>query len=160
MTVVVAAVPGMLEEPTRVWAAEHDARVEWLTPGDGSAYYRLFAAEWAAPGDLLIVEHDMLPAPGVTDAMLDCRRPWCVSPYQIANGHWLTEGLGCTKFGERVKTRYPSLAGILGGMSEGGVPARDWHRMDVRVARLMNDLGYRPHQHRRSQHLHDYTKRP
>jgi hypothetical protein len=155
---VVAAVSGMLHERTRAWADAHGARVAWLE-ADAEAYWRLLADEWAAPGDLLLVEHDIEPAPDVTAAMVACPRPWCSSPYRIAHS-WLAEGLGCVKFSARLKARHPDLMTRLGEITGDGLPKRDWHRLDVRLARLLRGLGYTPHTHRRSLHLHDYGARP
>jgi hypothetical protein len=159
VTAVIPAVPGMLHDQTRAWADRHAADVAWLDPDD-EAYWRLLHAEWAVPGDLLLVEHDMLPAPGVTGAMTACPRPWCSSPYQIANGHWLADGLGCVKLAARLKTRHPDLTARLGAMDGDGLPARNWRRLDTRLSALLRSLGYRPHAHRRSLHLHDYARRP
>lgn len=159
MTAVVAAVDGFLRDETRAWADRHAADVNWLPPGDTQAYWRLLAAEWHTPGDLLLIEHDVLPAPGVTEAMAACTRPWCSSPFRIANG-WLPDGLGCVRLAARLKERHPDLMQRLGEMGGDGLPPKDWRRLDVRLSQLLRSLGYRPHLHRRSLHLHDYAVRP
>jgi hypothetical protein len=148
----------MLDERTRAWAEANGARIAWLDP-DPEAYWRLLTAEWAAPGDLLLVEHDVEPADGVTEAMTACPRPWCSSPYRIAHS-WLAEGLGCVRLAARLKARHPDLMARLGEVTGDGLPPRDWHRLDTRLSRLLREAGYRPHTHRRSLHLHDYEKRP
>lgn len=156
MGAVVAAAPGMLRDETRRWADAHDAWVCELE-ADAESYWRLLAREWNRPGDLALVEHDMVPAAGVTDAMAACPRPWCTSPYRIENS-WLGEGLGCVKLAARLKTRHSDLMLRLGEIADDGSPAKDWHRLDTRLARLLRDRGYRPHTHRRSRHLHDYDR--
>lgn len=158
MTVVVPAVEGFLKEETRAWAAGHRAEVIWLRPGDTASYWHLLRERWTEPGDLLVVEHDMIPAPGVTDDMEACRRPWCSSPYQIAGGTWLPDGLGCVKLAGRLKERHPDLMDRLGETGGDGLPPKDWRRLDVRLSQLLRSLGYRPHLHRRSLHLHDYPR--
>lgn len=158
MAGVVAAVPGILHERTRAWAERHDARIAWLE-GDAEAYFRLLRALWGEPGDLLLIEHDIVPAAAVTGAMAACLRPWCTSPYRIAHS-WLDEGLGCVKLAARLKQRHPRLMDELGETAGDGSPAKDWHRLDTRLAHLLRDHGYRPHAHRRSEHLHDYEARP
>jgi hypothetical protein len=147
----------MLHEQTRQWAVSYGARICHLET-DAEAYWRLLAQEWDAAGDMLLIEHDMLPADGVTDAMTDCRRPWCTSAYRIEHS-WLADGLGCVKLAGRLKVRHPDLMIRLGEIAGDGLPAKDWHRLDTRLSRLLRDLGYRPHVHRRSQHLHDYRRR-
>lgn len=155
---VVAAAPGMLHDRTRAWAQAHGAQIRVLD-ADSEAYFRLLHSLWTEPGDFIVVEHDMLPAPGVIGAMAACARPWCSSPYWIST-MWLTEGLGCVRLAARLKERHPDLMDRLGQVTGDGMPARDWHRLDTRLARLLLDLGYRPHAHRRSLHLHDYARNP
>lgn len=157
MAPVVAAVQGFLKDETRAWADRHGADVTWLDRDD-HAYWRFLDAGWRTPGDLLLIEHDMLPAPGVTTAMSACPRPWCTSPYQIGTGPWLLDGLGCAKLAGRLKDRHPDLTERLGEMTGDGLPPKDWRRLDVRLSQLLRSLGYRPHQHRRSLHLHDYGR--
>jgi len=154
---IVAAAPGMLHEATRRWAQAEGARICQLD-ADVEAYWRLLAAEWDRPGDLILIEHDMLPADGVTAAMGACARPWCTSPYRIEHT-WLQDGLGCVKLAGRLKTRHPGLMGRLGDVDGDGSPAKDWHRLDTRLSQLLRTLGYRPHVHKRSLHLHDYDRR-
>jgi hypothetical protein len=158
MNAFVPAVDGFLRPETRAWAEQHGAEVVWLRPGDPEAYWRFLHERWGLPGDLLIVEHDMEPAEGATAAMLACPRPWCSSPYRIENGQWLTDGLGCIRLAARLKTRHPDLMDRLGEMTGDGLPPKDWRRLDVRLAQLLRSLGYRPHTHRRSVHLHDYRR--
>lgn len=157
-TPVIAAIPGMLQDATAAWAEKHGARLAWLEP-DPEAYWRLLAGQWTEPGDLILIEHDIVPADGVTDAMAACGRPWCTSPYRIAHSY-LTEGLGCVKLAARLKHRHPDLMHRLGQVTGDGLPAKDWHRLDVRLAALLRGLGYAPHAHRRSTHLHDYRAQP
>lgn len=158
MPVVVAAAPGMLEEATRAWAEQYGARIAYLD-ADSESYYRMLSEEWQQPGDLLLVEHDIVPAGAVTADMAACLRPWCTSPYRIAHT-WLNEGLGCIKLAARLKQRHPDLMYRLGEITGDGLPAKDWHRLDVRLARLLREHEYAPHTHRRSLHLHDYGARP
>ena len=155
VTAVVPAVDGFLKPETRSWADRHGADITWLDR-DTEAYWRFLAAEWAVPGDFLVVEHDVVPAPGVTTAMESCPRPWCSSPYTIANGTLLPDGLGCVRLAARLKGRHPDLMLRLGEMTGDGLPPKDWRRLDVRLSQLLRSLGYRPHLHRRSLHLHDY----
>lgn len=158
MVAVVAAAPGMLQEATRAWAETAGARIAYLDT-DSESYYRMLSEEWERPGDLVLIEHDIVPADGVTDDMTDCPRPWCSSPYRIAHT-WLDEGLGCVKLAARLKQRHPDLMARLGQITGDGLPAKDWHRLDTRLAALLRNHGYAPHAHRRSEHLHDYRTRP
>lgn len=158
--IVVPFVAGLLEPATRAWADANKARLQFLGPED-DAYWRFLADEWRYPWEaLVIVEQDVVPAPGAVDGMAACERPWCVSPYQLGTGVWLEEGLGCTKFSARLRRDFPELLEAVGTVDADGAPAKDWHRLDTRIAAALKALGYTPHIHRRSLHLHDYSKRP
>lgn len=145
----------LLRPATARWAAANGARLCPVDPADPAAYWRLLHRLWTAPGDLTVVEHDVVPAAGVVAAMTGCARPWCVSPYPLQAG-WATQALGCTRLAGRLKTRHPDLIGRAGDIADHDVAAKDWRRLDVRLAGLLRGLGYRPHRHRRSTHLHNY----
>jgi len=159
MPVIVPYVAEKLRPETKAWAEANHAQLIEIDVGDEIGYWRLLAEQWLAPGDLIIVEHDMLPAAGVTVEMEDCRRPWCSSPYPIGAGvatHILTRGLGVVKFAARLKDRHPDLLARVGEAGVDGVPLKHCWRLDTRLTDRLDLLGYRPHTHRRSQHLHDY----
>lgn len=165
MATIVPFVPGMLEARTLAWADENDALPIVLSCADPTDYWDLLASWWfvhssGEDGPLVVVEQDVLPADGVVDDMAACPELWCSSPYQLGTGVWLDEGLGCTKFSADLMAAHPDLMARVGEIDDDGLPAKDWHRLDVRIARVLRDLGYAPHTHRRSKHLHDYTKRP
>lgn len=179
VTILIPYVLGMLHDRTRAWwesprrGDEQLPCLAELPAGDDTAYWQLLADYWPetdpvqhdpyeAPDvpDLVIVEQDIVPAPGVVEAMLGCDRPWCVSPYPIAHGRLLDEGLGCTKLGVQLKVQHPDLMERVGRIDDDGMPARDWHRLDTRIAHVLRELGYAPHRHGPSEHLHDYARRP
>ncbi|MBT8161001.1 MULTISPECIES: hypothetical protein [Arthrobacter] len=174
MTVIVPYVEPFLESETETWARANGALICLLLQSDSSHYWTLLSMMWMAsagtsrdPGlsehvgkPLTVVEQDVVPARGVVEAMEACPEPWCASPYQLGTGVWLDEGLGCTKFSAKLIADHPDLMEVVGWIDDDGMPARDWHRLDVRIARTLRDLGYAPHRHRRSTHLHDYSKRP
>lgn len=158
--IVIPYLAGMLHADTERWGAEHGAVLKRIRYGDDEGYWRLLSTLWKESGDLLIVEQDMLPSPHVTDRMARCRRPWCVSPFQVDGGAWAQEALGCTKFAARLKSRHPDLMVELGESTAYGDAPKLWHRLDIRLALLMRELGYRPHIHKRSVHLHNYADDP
>lgn len=163
MSVIVPFVPGMLEAKTLEWADANGALPIVLSCSNPEDYWDLLASQWkhwSAGESIVVVEQDVLPADGVVEDMLSCPRPWCSSPYRLGTGVWLDEGLGCTKFSAKLTARHPDLMARVGEIDDDGLPAKDWHRLDVRIARVLTQLGYKVHAHRRSQHLHDYSKRP
>lgn len=160
MSVSVPHVPALLHERTRAWAQEHGAELVGLVPVDDAHYWRWLANEWSTSGDTVIVEQDIVPAPGVVDDMLTCPQSWCASPYLIAGDRMLAEGLGCTKFSARLKVEHPDLLERVGLIEDDLQPARSWRRLDTRIARVLTGHGYMPHEHAVSEHLHDYRTRP
>ena len=112
---------------------------------DTGAYWRLLAREWAAPGDLTIIEHDIGIRPNVIAGFNSCREPWCGHPYAI--GAQLLVCLGCTRFTAELKAAEPDLLEQVGRDDTGGLPARDWRRLDVRILDELRRRGYTQHRH-------------
>jgi len=161
VSIVVPYVPGMLHPLTEKWASEWaQARLVELDPNDDTSYYELLAEEWRKPGMLIVVEQDIVPGKRTLEYFLRCGHFWCVSPYLIANGTLLNYGLGCVRFSDGLKKKWPGLMNRVGYLDDGGVPAKTWRRLDVRVAQVLQQLEHNPHQHGQSLHLHDYRKNP
>lgn len=160
MTVLLPYTSDRLEQRTSDWAyARGDVEAVDVSGAD-DAYYNVLAAQWRQPGDLLIVEHDMLPAEGCVDEMLACRWGWCAAPYEVANHQQITDGLGCTKFSGTLKQLRPQLMDEVGAIADDGLPAKDWRRLDTRISRVLRKAGHWPHLHAPAVHLHDYRTRP
>jgi hypothetical protein len=153
--IVVPYVAPMLRAETAIWARHAGATLIELPKGDNEAYWRLLAHHWTRPGDLVVVEQDIVPAPGVVGDMLACDQLWCASPYWVT-GRWLIDGLGCTKFSSELKSAEPDLLTDVGAIASPDGPERAWWLLDDRLSRLLRSLDRQPHEHERSTHLHDY----
>lgn len=116
-----------------------------LDPADRHAYWALLATLWRKPGDLLIVEQDIGIRAGVVEGLGNCRQPWCGHPYPI--GEQLLVCLGCTRFTAELKAAEPDLLDAVGQDDGGGMPARDWRYLDVKILTHLRDRGYEPHCH-------------
>jgi hypothetical protein len=145
----------MLRSETAIWARHHGATLVELDREDWTAYWRLLAHHWRAPGDLLLVEQDILPAPGVTTDMLACDHLWCSSPYWSVN-RWLPDGLGCARFSEALKRSLPDALVHVGRMHDGDGAQGVWWLLDHRLSGYLRSAGHEPHEHERSTHLHEY----
>lgn len=154
--IVVPHVSPMLRPETAIWARHYGATLVELPKDDHEAYWRLLAHHWAGPGDLLVVEQDIVPAPGVVDEMLTCPKLWCASPYWIAGRDWWADGLGCTRFSAGLKAAEPDLLDEIGTVVSPDGPERAWWLLDERLSRQLRSLGHEPHEHERSTHLHTY----
>lgn len=82
-TVVVPYVAGRLHPETEKWTVESGATLHELSL-DHDAYWKALVSWWKRPGDLVVVEHDVVPASGVVEQMLKCSHLWCSSPYAIS----------------------------------------------------------------------------
>lgn len=132
-----------------------------LNPDDGtdprpaSGYWDLLAELWKLPGDLVVVEQDIGLRAGVIEGFDACRRPWCGHPYRV--GSELVVALGCTRFTAELKAAQPDLLERVGQISEPGMPAKHWRRLDVRLADQLRRRGYRVHEHEPAvAHYHRY----
>ncbi len=127
-----------------------------LDPGDDTAYWALLAKTWREPGDLLIVEQDVGIRAGVVEELAACREPWCGFPYPI--GARLLVCLGCTRFTAELKAAEPDLLDAVGEDATGGLPARVWQRLDVRILDHLRERGYTQHRHDSPmRHYHKYA---
>lgn len=128
-----------------------------LDPADRGAYWRLLAGAWREPGDLIVVEHDIGIHAGVLEGFAACREPWCGHPYQGARGVGVRACLGCTRFTASLKAAEPDLLDVVGEVASGGIPARDWCRLDVRIDDELRRRGYSLHGHQPGvRHYHRY----
>jgi hypothetical protein len=126
-----------------------------LDPARPDAYQALLAAEWDRPGDLMLVEHDIGIHAGVVPGFEDCPELWCGHAYPI--GEQMLVCLGCTRFRHELKQAVPDLCNRIDSLPFDGSPARDWRRMDVRLAGVLQGLGYAPHTHNPPvEHYHIY----
>lgn len=126
-----------------------------IDPADSEAYWRLLADQWHEPGDLLIVEQDVGIHADVVESLAACPEPWCGFPYPI--GAQLLVCLGCTRFTAELKAAEPDLLEAVGQDGTGGLPARAWQRLDVRILDHLRERGYRQHEHHPAvKHYHRY----
>lgn len=126
-----------------------------LWPGDDASYWRLLAEEWRQPGDLLVIEHDIGIHAGVVEGLTACAQPWCGHPYLIGRTPMVC--LGCTRFTAALKAAEPDLLEAAGRISEPGLPAGHWRRLDVRIAAELTRRGYTVHEHApQVAHYHHY----
>lgn len=155
---MVPYVDGRLKVETAKWAFANQGRPVPLSDRDDS-YYEALVGWWEQPGDLVIVEQDVVPAEGVVDEMLSCEFEWCSSPIWIDQGHLLYGwGLGCVKFSQDLRFRHSDLAVKAGQPGPfDPEPPRAWWTLDVRLGALLARRGYLPHGHAESVHLHPQT---
>ena len=109
------------------------------------AYYNLLAALWKLGESFLIVEHDIVVWPGAVAELENCPEPWCTLPYYCSVG-WITDGLGCTKFGAHFLREHPDF--LLEPFPSCCQHTRNFCGLDRTIAHRAMELGLQPHVHR------------
>jgi hypothetical protein len=126
-----------------------------IDPGNDNAYWALLAAAWRQPGDLVVIEHDIGIHTDVVPGFSACREPWCGHAY--LTGQQRLIALGCTRFTEQLKAAEPDLMDPVGADGTGGLPAKHWGRLDVRILDELRRRGYEQHEHPGDvKHYHAY----
>lgn len=168
--IVVPCVRGMLRQQTYEAVREavgSDSFLRFHTPG-GFHYSDLLRELWHQPGDLVIVEQDMVPGPDDIQRLLDCPLPWCGHQTMYID-HLLPETHSLVKYSAALRQRWPELCcraltrnhwnpyNKLNHYHGPNLwPDGDEHRWptDVpwfyaadNIARELRDLGFRWHEH-------------
>lgn len=115
---------GLYHETERaVERQTHGACFE-LTPRlNPFAYADILRAHWRVPGDLVIVEQDVVPPPGSIYRLVSCTEPWCSLLVWYGNGYIATS-FGCCKLGHELRAVMPYLADAVYGKPD----SRYWTR--------------------------------
>jgi hypothetical protein len=128
-----------------------------IDPADLTGYWRLLAGAWRQPGDLMVIEQDIGIHAGVVEGLTACREPWCGHPYRV--GTQMLVCLGCTRFSSGLKAAEPDLLDAVGQVADGGIMARHWCRLDVRILDELRRRGYEQHRHEPPViHYHQYPQ--
>lgn len=182
--VVVPHVPSMLRQATydAVYEQTRGAAVFLADPGGGLFYADLLRGLWHEPGELIVVEQDVVPPPGSLQALHDCPALWCghMLPFQ---GGVNSGTLGLAKFSAECKRVFPLLFDFAlarppwlktvaclkaGEVDPYAAPdMRDWPssvgwpRCDIMIRRELEVRGARWHCHEPAPtHLHDWPGGP
>jgi hypothetical protein len=125
-----------------------------LDPADPYAYGQLLAGLWGRGGDLIIVEQDIVPAPGMIRDLLHCNGLWCSHWYHVGNGVYTT-GLGLCKFSASLQQQLPEAgryATVHPATGGGPVP---WQGLDASIERVLSRRAVVQHIHEgKPTHLH------
>lgn len=117
-----------------------------LAAGDPYAYARAFMDWWETHLDLVVVEHDIVPAPGMIEGLLTCPEPWCGHAYHVGQGRYTT-GLGLCKISRSVMDTHPGLGMLAMRDHRGRVARIEWPGVNEALDRQMIRYGYRMHVH-------------
>lgn len=97
-------------------------------------YWQLLGEHWGEREGFLVVEQDIVIAPGVIEELKACPSDWCASPYPYL-GSPKAYGLGITKFHDRLISRHPDLfRGVyMAGSGDDKHPPGHWCMLDYLI---------------------------
>lgn len=122
---------------------------------DGELYVRALIEFWEPDDDLLVVEHDIVFDGGNVAELEACTEPWCGFVYSISTQYKAC--LGFTRFRRELieampdamvraaEARYDRID--PNRVVPDGMPPYAWVRQDVRLEQVLNNAGYRVHEH-------------
>jgi hypothetical protein len=146
--VLVPFVPGMLRPQTKA-AVIRQFRSAIFVPTpreDDESYARVLIDASRLGGDLVVVEHDIVPPAGAIRGLFSCPHPWCYHLVEL-QGRLTPATLGLAKFAAGLTLRWPGwMAEALQGAgdpSSGRLPLS----CDVAIARWMDHQGVPAHVH-------------
>lgn len=132
MRVVCAYAPARLRRGTIDALVDQSPSCEFVdVSGAQDAYWSLFRDLWRAGEDFMLVEHDILIAPGTVEAFTRCPEPWCAAPGGIDVARKMARRrtsrdhveayLQCNRWRAAAMAAHPDAADIA---------EHDWRRMD------------------------------
>ncbi len=156
VTVLVPHVAGQLRPQTKAAVLRQcrAARIVEHDAADRESYSRLLIEMCRLPGDLIVVEQDIVPPPGAIAALRRCVHPWCYHMVEL-RGMLTPATLGLVKFGWRLGHHWGDW--MSSALHEGNDPwgRRLMHEPDMAIARWLEIQKVRGHVHFPSpEHLH------
>lgn len=102
--------------------------------GSRTAYGDLWADTWDEGEPFVMIEWDIILAPGQLRELCECREPWCSFRYPIPGPGEPILGMGIAK----VKPQGPAPDEWRSTV---------WERLDGQVVPLLRELYHHPHEH-------------
>jgi hypothetical protein len=144
----------VLQEPVRDFVLAHAGEMMDVSASD-TAYWQLLQELWEQRESFIVIEHDVIPSEEGFQSLASCSQPWCACPIQIIS-RGMVGTLGCAKFDSSLMEEFPTLMEEVGSSTTGGIVARHWTRLDVRIHEVLTHLGVQMHEHTDcpARHLH------
>lgn len=154
--VVVPYVAGYLRAQTSDAVATCGVKVEMhpLEASDPYNYAKWLQSVWNTGGDLIVVEHDMVPTAADVRGLVRCEAEWCAHFYHVGMSRYVT-GLGFCKFGHNLQRRLPLAAVHAASDPRTGRGLVPWQGLNEAIERTLVRRkvtqhvheGYIPHLH-------------
>lgn len=154
--VVVPYIDGMLRDETTAavmaWGGSYT--FEQLDRTDPHAYAKALVSWWEFGLDLVVVEQDIVPAPGMIQGLLACPQPWCGHAYHVGEGRY-AYGLGLCKFNSLLIAERPTAAMLAMRDMNGKFNRIEWPSVNEAIERQVSRFGFTIHLHEPVvEHLH------
>jgi hypothetical protein len=117
-----------------------------IDPHSPTRYARLLIELYVDPGDLVIVEQDVVPPEGSIARLLDCDYAWCTHP-MLHGGERKIDLLGLAKFSAGLKRMWPYAFEAALHKGVGGSHRPHWRSCDTLIARWLRIHKLEPHVH-------------
>lgn len=128
--------------------------LQHLDDADPTAYAAALIDWWRDGVDLVVVEHDIVPAPGMIAGLLACPEVWCTHPYHVGEGR-TTTGLGLCRIRAEVMAARPVAADVAMHDRRGTGRLIGYRSVNEMLAEQLHRYGYRQHIHSpEAAHLH------
>jgi hypothetical protein len=124
----------------------------WDVSGSETAYWELLSWQWGKE-DLVLVEHDMIPADGVVEQMESCWQGWCTSPYFVTPVKFVWRSLGLARFSLKLQEAIPDCWDEVATWepklqwANDGKAGSEWDTLDIKLDHVLSVHGYDPHPH-------------
>lgn len=181
VTVAVCGVRGQIRPETILSVVGQVDRYHQMEqdPDNPWDYANALRELWRAPGELIVLEQDVVVPEGAIANLLACDEDWCTHPHWTGSRYDL-QTLGLVKFGGEMRYLFRHLADrALGRRDPNGPHAAvrfgdidpwgspdpwdwpttiPWHQCDTQLAKALIDAGYAVHIHNPpTRHLRHYT---
>ena len=125
----------------RRWAESYGARFEDTPTG----YWDLLERLWSEQRGFILLEEDVLPAPGLIDQMWACSQEWCSVSYAGEQNAGIRASIALVKFSTSLLRRVPDAMERAIRLC----PERAWSLLDVALAWrvLLDEENLRMHWH-------------
>ncbi len=131
-------------EALRLWGGPYTL---WpLQAADPYAYAKFLAGAWNLGSDLMVIEHDMLPAATDIRELLACGELWCSVRYHVGNDQYVT-GLGFCKFSAKLQRDLPLAAQHAAVHPAKAAGLMPWQGLNEAIERAISRRGVLIHVH-------------
>jgi hypothetical protein len=133
------------------------ADVSFVETSGPTGYWQALADMWAEQRSTIVLEQDKVPEPGLLARLWECPESWCAVNAPMRGTDVLAPyaSLSCVKFGARMLRAEPEVLWDAGELDL-GFGAREWSRLDLAIAGLLEGRGFVPHWHVGVvEHLHE-----